>query len=218
MRSVKPGLVAFGVGVVIVLAAAAAITGLVVLRRHPPAEYPADPADQPPAAEAFDLGTLITPGCPTGQPDPAPAAPGRAGSERLVEWGAVRIVRCTYFDPVGYDLERIDAIEDRTAVTEATRVLRRMLTAAQYTAYFGPMGTGINAMKVPWYRYLFQFPDGHVTEVDEREGYHRDDIVRYRWSVRGTSIAPLAVPGDRACGQDLAATCRLTDSTATIPT
>jgi hypothetical protein len=99
----------------------------------------------------------------------------------------------------------------------ATRVLRRMLTAAQYTAYFGPMGTVGVMMKTAWYRYLFQYPDGHVTEVDWRDGYHRDGIVRYRWSVRGTSIAPLAVPGDRACGQDQAPTCRFTGSTATIP-
>jgi len=73
-------------------------------------------------------------------------------------------------------------------------------------------------MKVPSYRYLFQYPDGQVTEVDERDGYHRDDIVRYRWSVRGTSIVPLAVTGDRSCGREQTTNCQLTGATATIPT
>jgi len=56
MRMGRSGLVALAVGLVMVLVAAA-FTAVVVLRRHRPVEYPADPADQPPAAAAFDLST-----------------------------------------------------------------------------------------------------------------------------------------------------------------
>jgi hypothetical protein len=182
------------------------------------AEYPADPADQPPVATAFDTSTVTVPGCPTDQPEAAPADPGVPGDDKLVEWGAVRLVRCTYFGPTTYELEQMSVIEDVGAVTDAVRVLRRMLTAAQFTNYFGVSLTGPSlAMAVPTFRYLFQFPDGHVTEVDERGDYYRGGIVRYRWSVRGTSIAPLQVRGSRTCGLREAWTCRVTGTMVTLP-
>lgn len=74
-----------------------------------------------------------------------------------------------------------------------------------------------NAAALPTYRYLFQFPDGHVTEVDYRDGYHREGILRHRWSVRGTSVAPLAAKGDRTCGLTESRTCQVTGTMATLP-
>lgn len=204
--------------------AALLVAGLVIgwrwaLRPDPAVEYPADPADQPPAFAAFDTSGLAVPGCPGKQPDEAPAAPGRPGGEELVEWGAVRFVRCTYLPGTFLDeLGRIDVIDDQAEVTDAVRVLRRMLTAAQFDAYFGPIGTTASlAAGYPSYRYLFQFPDGHVTEVDYRYGYHRDGILRLRWSVRGSSLEPLAVPGDRSCGGRESDPCQAEGTTATVP-
>jgi hypothetical protein len=116
-----------------------------------------------------------------------------------------------------YELERIDVIDDVREVTDAVRVLRRMLTAARFTDYFGVSLTGpSSAMAVPTYRHLFQFPDGHVTEVDDHAGYYRDGIVRYRWSVRGTSVAPLYVQGNRRCGPRESRTCITTGTMATL--
>jgi hypothetical protein len=204
--------------------AALLVAGLVVgwrwaVRPDPAVEYPADPADQPPAFAAFDTSGLAVPGCPVQQPDEAPAAPGRPGDEKLVEWGAVRFVRCTYgFGTTVGELGRIDVIDDLVEVTDAVRVLRRMLTAAQFDAYFGPHDpTARLAAQFPSYRYLFQFPDGHVTEVDFRYGYHRDGIVRHRWSVRGSSVEPLAAPGGRSCGGRDSVPCHIDGTTATVP-
>jgi hypothetical protein len=182
-----------------------------------PGEYPADLMDQPPAAVAFDPNALASPGCPTGQPDRAPTGPGQPGDEKLVEWGAVRLVRCGYFAGPASDAVSIDVIEDARAVTDAARVLRRMLTAEQFSGYFGGTDGIAPASLLPSYRYLFQFPDGHVTEVDYRDGYYRGGIIRFRWSVRGTSIAPLAAPGTRTCGPAGARPCQITGTTATLP-
>src|SRR5258707_14290813 len=86
----------------IAVGAALSIAGLVlgamwVLRPGPPVEYPADPTDQPPALAAFDTSRLDVPGCPVDEPDEAPAAPGKPGEEKLVEWGAVRLGRWSYY-------------------------------------------------------------------------------------------------------------------------
>jgi hypothetical protein len=135
-----------------------------------------------------------------------------------VGWGAVRFVRCTYPGSTAGELERIDVIDDLAEVTDAVRVLRRMLTAAQFDAYFGPYDSTVRlAAEFPSYRYLFQFPDGHVTEVDYRYGYHRDDILRLRWSVRGSSVEPLAVSGSRSCGRRESVPCRADGTMATVP-
>jgi hypothetical protein len=215
------GLKARTVGVFV--GAALLVAGLVVgwrwaLRPDPAVEYPADPADQPPAFAAFDTSGLAVPGCPVKLPDEAPAVPGRSGDEKLVEWGAVRFVRCTYPSSTAGELERIDVIDDLAEVTDAVRVLRRMLTPAQFDAYFGPHDTTVRpAAAFPSYRYLFQFPDGHVTEVDYRYGYHRDDMVRLRWSVRGSSVKPLDVPGGRSCGGQESVPCRTDGTMATVP-
>jgi hypothetical protein len=208
-----------GVAVGAALCAAVLVLGAMwALRPGPAVEYPADPTDQPPAAAAFDAGLLMAPGCPTEQPDEAPAVPGKAGDDKLVDWGAVQLVRCTYTlgPTTTYELERIDAIDDPNVVTDAVRVLRRMLTAAQFTEYFGPIGTWRNSAAFPTYRYLFQYPDGHVTEVDYRGGYYRDGIVRLRWSVRGTSVAPLEASGSRTCGPTQPRTCQITGTVAAI--
>jgi hypothetical protein len=217
---VKRRTAAVAVAVVLVLAGAVSLE-LWSLRSgsagRDRAEYPADPADQPPVPAAFDTSTLTVPSCPTDQPGPAPADPGAPGDDKLVEWGAVRMVRCTYFGSMTYELEQISVIEEIGAVTAAVRVLRRMLTAAQFTDYFGVSLTGPSlAMAVPTYRYLFQFPEGHITEVDQRGDYYRGGIVRYRWSVRGTSIAPLQVRGTRTCGPTEALPCWVTGTVATL--
>ena len=215
------GLKARTVGVFV--GAALLVAGLVVgwrfaVRPDPAVEYPADPADQPPAFAAFDTSALAVPGCPVKLPDEPPAFPGRPGDEKLVEWGAVRFVRCTYPGSTAGELERIDVIDDLAEVTDAVRVLRRMLTAAQFDAYFGPYDSTVRlAAEFPSYRYLFQFPDGHVTEVDYRYGYHRDDILRLRWSVRGSSVEPLAVSGSRSCGRRESVPCRADGTMATVP-
>lgn len=199
------------------------VTGLVfgwrwAARSGPPVEYPADPADQPPAFAPFDASRLAVPGCPLAPPDEPPDPPGKPGDEKLVEWGAVRFVRCTYPGSDDGELMRIDVIDDVGKVTDAVRVLRRMLTPAQFTAYFGESDTAVSfAAQFPYYRYLFQFPDGHVTEVDYRSGYHRDGIVRMRWSVRGSSIEPLNGPGERVCSMEAANPCHVEGTTATIP-
>ena len=218
MRASKRRSVGVAAGAALLLAGLA-FYGVWALRpRGDRAEYPADPADQPPAVAAFDTSTLTVPGCPLEQPEEAPVAPGKPGEDKLVDWGAVRFVRCTYFGPTTYELQNIDAIDDLRAVTDAVRVLRRMLTAAQFTEYFGisTMEGPVPAMAVPSYRYLFQFPDGHVTEVDLRGGYYRDSIRRFRWSVRGTSVAPLAIPGSRTCAVQGSRTCRITGTMATL--
>lgn len=185
----------------------------------PAVEYPADPADQPPVFAAIDTSRLAVPSCSVQQPDEPPAAPGRPGDEKLVEWGAVRFVRCTYFlGTTSYELGRIDVIDDLAEVTDAAGVLRRMLTQAQSDSYFGPHDNTVRlAAAFPSYRYLFQFPDGHVTEVDYRDGYHRDDILRFRWSVRGSSVKPLSVPGGRTCGGREPVPCRTDGTMATVP-
>jgi hypothetical protein len=130
-------------------------------------------------------------------------------------------VRCTYHPGTTVDeIGSIDVIDDPAEVTNAVRVLRRMITAAQFEAYFGwPVGTAGNAAAFSSYRYLFQFPDGHVTEVDYRYGYHRDGILRLRWSVRGSSVEPLAVPGGRSCGvgRGESGPCHIDGMTATLP-
>jgi hypothetical protein len=214
---VKRNIVVVAVGTTL-LVAGVVLGGLWAFRAGPAVEYPADPADQPPVAVAFDASTLTVPGCPTEQPDEAPAAPGRASDDKLVEWAAVRLVRCTYMlYRTTYELQRIDVVDDLPAVTDAVRVLRRMLTTAQYDAYFGPSDDSIrNAAAFPTYRYLFQFPDGHVTEVDYRDGYHRDGILRHRWSVRGTSVAPLATGGSRSCELRQPPACQITGTVATL--
>jgi hypothetical protein len=216
----KRSVAALTVGGAAVLAALVFV-GWRAMRPAPAVEYPADPADQPPAAVAFDPSTLTAPGCPTVQPDPAPAPPGVAGDDKLVDWGAVRLVRCTYMlATTTYELERIDLIDDPAKVTDAVRVLRRMLTTAQFDEYFGRdlRDNPVRLMAAfPTYRYLFQFPDGHVTEVDYRDGYHRDGILRHRWSVRGTSIAPLAALGDRGCGAGQSQGCVIDGAMAVVP-
>lgn len=208
----------------VLVGAALLVAGLLVgwrwaLRPDPAVEYPADPTDQPPAFAAFDTSALAVPGCPGKQPDDAPAVPGRPGDEKLVEWGAVRFVRCTYlFNTFLDELGRIDVIDEPAEVTDAVRVLRRMITVAEFEASFGPIGTTARlAAEYPSYRYLFQFPDGHVTEVDFRHGYHRDGIVRLRWSVRGSSLEPLGVPGGRSCGGRESDPCRIDGTMATVP-
>jgi hypothetical protein len=124
------------------LLVAVLVVGWRAVRPGPAVEYPADPADQPPAFAAIDTSGLAVPSCPVQQPDEPPAAPGRPGDEKLVEWGAVRFVRCTYFlGTTVYELGRIDVIDDLAEVTDAVRVLRRMLTQAQFDGYFGPHDT-----------------------------------------------------------------------------
>jgi hypothetical protein len=220
MTARRWGVVGLAVGGALVLAALVPVA-LWVVRPAMAVEYPADPTDRPPPAVAFDPSTLTAPGCPTEQPDAAPATPGRAGEDRLVEWGAVRLVRCTYMlgmTTTAYVLGRIDVIDDQPKVTDAVRVLRRMLTTAQFDGYFGRQDNSVRNMAAfPTYRYLFQFPDGHVTEVDYRDGYHRDGFVRHRWSVRGSSIDPLEVPGGRACGVSPSSPCLITGAIATVP-
>ncbi len=209
-----------GIAVGAALSIAVLVLGAMwALRPGPPVEYPADPRDQPPALAAFDTSTLLIPGCPVDEPDEAPTTPGKPGEEKLVEWGAVRLVRCTYVPGANtYGLGTIDVIEDQAKVTDAVRVLRRMLTTVQFEGYFGPVNTTIRvAAAFPYYRYLFQFPDGHITEVDYRHGYHRDGILRHRWSVRGTSVKPLAVAGIRTCGARESLPCQVSGTMATIP-
>jgi hypothetical protein len=201
------------------LVAALVFGSMWALRPGPAVEYPADLADQPPAFAAFDLGGLAVPGCPVKQPDEAPRPPGKPGDDKLVEWGAVRFVRCTYlFGTTVDELGSIDVIDNLAEVTDAVRVLRRMLTFAQFTEYFGPIDSTVRVLAMfPSYRYLFQFPDGHVTEVDYRYGYYRDGILRLRWSVRGSSVEPLAVPGDRSCGRRASGSCQIDGTMGTVP-
>ncbi|GIG56872.1 hypothetical protein Lfu02_12440 [Longispora fulva] len=192
------------------------LAGLWWARPDPRIEYPADAADRPPAVVVVDTTALAMPACPSTGPAAAPAAPGRPGVDKLVEWGAARLVRCAYA-PGEQVLDRIDLVDDPAEVTAAVRVLRRMITAEQFAGYFDQDTMVHNLAAFPTFRYLFQFPDGHVTEVDERDGYHRDGLLRLRWSVRGSSVEPLAVPGRRGCGPRQARPCGVSGTSATLP-
>ncbi|WP_412540979.1 hypothetical protein R8Z50_35280 [Longispora sp. K20-0274] len=178
-----------------------------------------DPTDPAPAYPHVDLAALATPACPLAEPAKAPTPD--ASSHRLIDWGAVRVVRCVY-EP-GRQLSVMDVIEGGQTVP-MSQVMRRLLTPAQREDLTpdGAVRSDNLALMSP-VRYLFQYGDGHVVEVATNNGgYYRDTTVRYGLP-RGRDMAALAVPGQRACGlSGLTAgryrACQVDADTAMVPT
>ncbi|MEV6523327.1 hypothetical protein AB0M43_15355 [Longispora sp. NPDC051575] len=210
------GLLALVVVAVLAATASAAATRWYYTRA--PAHTLDDPADRPPAYPRADLAGLVVPACPLAEPGPAPRPD--ASTHRLVEWGAVRVVRCVY-EPGGARLSTMDVVEGGQTVFMVT-VVRRLLTPAQADDVLGSDRGAVALLLFSPVRYLFQYSDGRVLEVATNNGgYYRGTAVRYGLP-RGRDMAALGYPGQWACGLGgMAAAglraCVVTDGRATVP-
>ncbi|GIG61368.1 hypothetical protein Lfu02_57400 [Longispora fulva] len=216
-------IVAAAGALVLVAGAIAVASGARPWRSHAPhVSYPAEQADTPPPAGSFDVATLTRPACPVAHPDRRDGHD-EDGTDKLVEWGAVRLIVCTY--RTGEPLTTMTETTRPAAVTSATGLMRRMISPRQSREYFGTGDdSGLTiAGGVPSARFLFQFPDGHVTEVTHNGAYYRGEVVRLPFSRRGADLNGLYPTVEHTCLGQLVTVdqstprCVVTGSTAAIP-
>ncbi|MGY0231320.1 hypothetical protein [Longispora urticae] len=209
-------------GVLIVAAGGVAMaSGARPWRSAPHVAYPADPSDTPPPSVPFDVSTLARPTCPLASPAWR-GGDDEGGTDKLVEWSAVRLVVCMY--PGDQPLATMTDTTQPAAVATASALLRRMISPRTSGEYFGRGhrdGLTLTGGS-PAHRFLFQYPDGRVIEVTHHGSYYRGDTVRHPFSVRGSDLDGLYPTGSVCVGPQRTADlsgppCTVTGATAAMP-